>query len=121
MDTAPERYYNAVGDEKPWLNLWTVSYVAVKVLAPHDLLRCYYASLGYVESDADKIWSQILSLQTHYYITTDPNLYPIPKDPLNRAINQLNNPILQRIRTSGLYELEPPLPENPGILIFRRK
>jgi hypothetical protein len=121
MDKRSVRYYNTVGVEKPWLNLWTLSYVAAKQLAPHNRLHCSYASLGYVESDADKMWKHILALQTQYYITTDPSFYPIPSDPLNQAINQLSIPILERIRTSGLYELEPPLPDNAGILIFRRK
>jgi len=121
MDKSPVRYYNTVGVEKPWLNLWTISYVAAKTLAPSNALNCFYASLGYIESDADQRWKQILDLETHYYITTDPDLYPISSDPLDQAINQLSNPILERIRTSGLFVLEPALPEDPGILIFRRK
>ena len=121
MDKSPLRYYNTVGVEKPWLNLWTLSYIAAKKLAPSNVLNCSYASLGYVESDADKMWKHILALQSRYYITTDPNLYPIPSDPVDQAINQLSAPILERIRTSGLYEQEPPLPEDPGILIFHRK
>ncbi len=56
-----------------------------------------------------------------YYITTDPKIYPISDDKQDQALNQLNIPVLKKIQTSGLFKPEPPLPEDSGILIFRRK
>jgi hypothetical protein len=120
-ETRPERYWNIVGDQKPWLNVNTLGYTAAKKLAPSNRQRCYYEYLGYVVSDLDKAWNHVLSLNPFYYITSDPKIYPISADKLDQAINQLNIPILMKVQASGLFELEPPLPEDPGILIFRRK
>lgn len=115
-----ERYWNIVGVEHPWLSSGSISYVAAKNLAPHDL-RCYYDSLGYyLESDPDKAWRKILSMRIRYYVTVDPDLYPVPPDALSQRLNLLNSPILEKVQTSGLFEPEPPLAEDPGILIFRR-
>jgi hypothetical protein len=116
----PEGYWNIVGDQKPWLNVNTLGYTAAKKLAPENRQRCNYGYLGYVVSDLDKTWKHVLSVNPVYYITSDPKIYAISADKLDQAINQLNIPVLKKIQASGLFEPEPPLPENPGILIFRR-
>ena len=72
-------------------------------------------------SDLDKTWNYVLSVNPLYYITSDPRIYPISDDKQDQALNQLNIPVLKKIQTSGLFKPEPPLPEDPGILIFRRK
>ena len=120
-ETRPERYWNVVGDQKPWLNVNTLGYMAAKKLAPENRQRCNYGYLGFVVSDLDKTWNYVLSLNPLYYITSDPKIYPISDDKQDQALNQLNIPILKKIQTSGFFKPEPPLPEDPGILIFRRK
>jgi len=120
-ETRPERYWNIVGEQKPWLNVNTLGYTAAKKLAPENHQRCNYGYLGYVVSDLDETWKHVLSANPVYYITSDPKIYPISADKLDQAINQLNIPILNKVQSSGLFELGPPLPGAKGILIFRRK
>ena len=90
-------------------------------MAPENRERCNYGYLGYVVSDLDETWKHVLSLNPRYYITSDPEIYPISADKLDQAVNQLNIPVLKKVQTSGLFEPEVALPEYPGILIFRRK
>jgi hypothetical protein len=120
-DTPAGRYWNIVGDQKPWLNVNTLGYTAAKKLAPENRQRCYYGYLGFMVSDLDKTWNYVLSVNPLYYITSDPRIYPLSDDKQDQALNQLNIPVLKKIQTSGLFKPEPPLPEDPGILIFRRK
>jgi hypothetical protein len=120
-ETRPERYWNIVGDQKPWLNVNTLGYTAAKKLAPENRQRCYYGYLGFMVSDLDKTWNYVLSVNPLYYITSDPKIYPISDDKQDQALNQLNIPVLRRIQNSGRFELEPPLGEDRGVLIFRRK
>ena len=111
---ATEDRNNVIGVELSWLNLHSVAYHAAKNLAPGNI-RCLYDNLGYVESDPDRAWSKVLSLNTLYYITVDPVLYPVPSDPFN----QVSVPALDRVRSSSMFAQEAPLQENPAILIFR--
>lgn len=120
-DTRGERYWSIVGDQKPWLNVNTLGYTAAKQLAPENRQRCYYGYLGYIVTDLEETWNYVLSLNPRYYITSDPEVYPISADKMDQAVNQLNAPVLKKVQSSGLFEPEPPLPEDPGILIFRRK
>jgi hypothetical protein len=120
-ETRPERYWNIVGDQKPWLNVNTLGYMAAKKLAPENRQRCNYGYLGFMVSDLDETWNHVLSLNPLYYITSDPKIYPISADKQDQAANQLNIPVLRRIQNSGRFELEPPLAEDRGVLIFRRK
>ena len=110
-----------MGDQKPWLNVNTLGYMAAKKLAPENRQRCNYGYLGFMVSDLDETWNYVLSLNPLYYITSDPKIYPISADKQDQAANQLNIPVLRRIQNSGRFELEPPLAEDPGVLIFRRK
>jgi len=120
-DNVPERYWNIVGDQKPWLNVNTLAYHAAKILAPGNGQRCYYGYLGYVVSDLDKTWKYVLLLNPRYYITSDPERYPISADRMDQALNQLNLPVLKRVQSSGLFDPESPLAEDRGILIYRQK
>lgn len=106
--------YNFVGVELPWLNHHSVSYFAAKSMTPRNA-RCYYRPLGYVESDPERAWSLMMSLNALYYITVDPDLYPVPSDPFN----QVTLPVLQRVRNSDMFQQEGSLPGSPAILIFR--
>jgi len=110
-----------VGDQKPWLNVNTLGYTAAKKLAPENRQRCYYGYLGFMVSDLDKTWNYVLSVNPLYYITSDPKIYPISDDKQDQALNQLNIPVLKKVQTSGLFKPEPTLPEDSGVLIFRRK
>jgi hypothetical protein len=117
-----ERYWNIVGDSRPWLNVNTLGYVAAKKFTVEDQLRCSYSGIGgYFVDDAKAEWNRILSLNPHYYIATDPDVYPVPDDKVSRAIAQLNLPVLNEIERSGLFKPEPALHEDPGIMIFRRE
>jgi hypothetical protein len=119
-ETRSERYWNVVGDQKPWLNVNTLGYTATKQLLLQNRQRCTYGYLGYVVSDLDDTWKHVLSLNPMYYITSDPKIYPISDDRQDQALNQLNIPVLEKVQTSGLFKAEPALPEDPGVLIFRR-
>ena len=120
-ETRSVRYWNIVGDSRPWLNVNTLAYTAAKQLTTENRLRCYYGYVGgYFVSDLDKIWREIISLSPLYYITSDPDIYPIPRDKLNQALNQFNIPLLHKIQTSDVFKPQPTLREDPGVLIFRR-
>jgi hypothetical protein len=122
VKTGSHRYWNIIGIEKPWLNQNSAGYFAAKKLAPHSRLGCYYGSvLNFYEFDPDKIWKNILSLKIRYYIAMNPDSHPVPPDSHSQAINRNYLPMLKKIQTSGLFETEPPLVEDAGILIFRRK
>jgi hypothetical protein len=114
-------YWNGFGIELRWFNRDSAAYFAAKNLAPQNQLGCYYTTIHIWFWDLDKIWKHILSLQIRYYVTISPELNPIPADPGLQAINQNYLPMLKKVQTSGLFELQPSLPEAPGVLIFRRK
>jgi hypothetical protein len=117
-----ERYWNIVGDSISWLNANTVAYVAAKTLAPQKRLHCYYAYLTeFFEADVEKAWNRVLSLKPRYYIALHPDIYPIAPNRALQAVNQLNIPVLTEVQTSDVFEREPPLAEDRGVLIFRRK
>jgi len=118
---ASQTFWNIIGIEKPWLNQNSAGYFAAKNLAPYNRVGCQYGSVhNFFESDPDKVWNNILSAQIHYYITISPDSHPVPEDSYNQAINRNYLAMLHKVQRSGLFELEPPLAEDPDILIFRR-
>jgi hypothetical protein len=122
IKTAAQHYWNIIGIEKPWLNANSAGYFAAKNLAPYNRLGCQYGSVhSFFESDPDKVWNNVLSTQIRYYITISPGSRPVPEDSYNQAINRNYLPVLRKVQTSGLFEVEPPIAEDPSILIFRRK
>jgi hypothetical protein len=116
-------YWNIIGIELVWLNSHSANYVAAKNLGLDDRLGCYYGSAwDSVEFDPNKIWTNILSANIHYYIAVNPDSNPVPPgDAHLQAVNRNYLPMLKKVQGSGLFELEPPLAEDPRILIFRRK
>ena len=117
-----DRYWNVVGDSRPWFNENTLGYVAAKQFAVADRVRCAYTGIaGYFDADVNAGWSRVLALNPHYYIATDPDIYPIPDDKISQAIDRLNLPLLNRVETSGLFAPEPVLREDPGVMIFRQE
>ena len=107
-----------------WLGPEPANYVAAKnSLLQNHLLPCYYGYLGvdFFGSTVTDAWSSMLSNQARYFVTVDPKIYPVPALVFNKTLNQDNFPVmLEKVRNSGLFEAEPPLREDPGILIFRR-
>jgi hypothetical protein len=119
-DESVHRYWTIIGDQKAWLNEHTLGYTAAKELARFTQQHCDYDTLGYMGSDVDEAWERVLRAKPRYYITTDPVVYVVADDKLDRALNQLNAPVLREVETSGLFEAEPVLPEDPGVIIFKR-
>lgn len=125
-------------DSKPYLNIlaidpalqgdWLAPEPANYVAAKNSLLQnhrppCYYGYLGvdFFGSTVADAWNSMLSNQARYFITVDPKIYPVPALVFNKTLNEDNFPVmLEKVQTSGLFEAEPPLREDPGILIFRR-
>jgi hypothetical protein len=120
-DKNGSRYWNVFGIELPWLNRESAGYFAAKNLAPHNRLGCYYGTVRIWFSDLDKIWSDMLSLQIHYYISMRPDPDPVASDWHSQLINQNYRPMLEKVQTSPLFELEPPVVEDSAVLIFRGK
>jgi hypothetical protein len=117
-----DRYWNIVGIESPWLNWESAGYFAAKNLGPDNRIGCRYSSgYSFFGTDPDKIWARILSEPVHYYVTMNPDLYTVPSDQHSQATNRNYLPMLKRVQASGLFEVEPPLAEDPRIMILRRK
>jgi hypothetical protein len=123
VKTAAEPYWNIIGIELLWLNSHSANYVAAKTLGLDDRLGCYYVSVyDSVEFDPNIIWTKILSKNVHYYVAVNPDSNPVPSgDAHLQAVNRNYLPMLKKVQSSGLFELEPPLAEDPDVLIFRRK
>jgi hypothetical protein len=87
-------------------------------------LPCQYGYLGdnfFGVEDVSRAWESILSRKAQYVIVVDPAPYPTPAVVFNKALSRENGPILlQKLESSAVFELQPHLPEDPGILIFHR-
>ena len=119
-DIEAQPYRNLVGVEKPWLNEHSANYIAAKNRFLDRPIGCRYESFGY-ENDPEKIWNHILS-SIRYYITLDPGSNPVPPEDAHLAKININYlPTLTRVQTSGLFQLQPTLAEDPSVWIFRRK
>ena len=122
MKTSFQNYWNIIGIEEPWLNQNSAGFFAAKNLAPYNRVGCQYGSVySPIDPDPDKIWNNILSAKIQYYVTINPDSHPIPEDSAMQAVNRNYLPMLKKVQSSGLFELEPPLAQDPDILIFRRK
>lgn len=119
----PERPWNIVGIELPWLNKNSASYAAAKTLAPRRLLGCRYDSIfSFTVFEPDELWRRIGEMDLRYYVVLSPEAGAIPAgDPHLEAINRNYRPVLERLRASGEFLLEPPVPEDPDLLIYRRR
>ncbi|MGH7846107.1 MAG: hypothetical protein ACREQW_13185 [Candidatus Binatia bacterium] len=119
--TGSERYWTIIGIEQPWLNHESAAYFAAKSLSFDNRIGCHYGSVRDFSQSPEKIWNWILSAQIRYYVTMNPDPDPVAADSHSQALNRNYLPMLKKVRTSGLFDLEPPLPDAPGILIFRRR
>jgi len=118
--THSQRYLTIIGIDLPWLNHESAAYFAAKSLASHNAVGCDYATVRSFSESPDKIWSWILSARIRYYVVITPDLHPVGADSHSQALNRNYLPMLKKVQSSGLFELEPPLSEDPSILIFRR-
>lgn len=107
--------YTVIGVELPWLNSETVSYFASKRRLENHL-RCYYIPLGFAQSDPEVVIAAVMTVDPQYFVTLDPDLYPIPAD----AFNQVSVKILDEARTEKTIAEESPLAEDPAVLFFHR-
>ena len=116
-------YLNIIGIELPWLNQNSASYFAAKVLGPRRLVGCSYGSVySFSLPEPDEIWRSLLAANIRYYVTKRPSAHAVRSaDPHLTAINRNYLPVLRILRASGAFTLEPSLPEDPEILIFRSK
>jgi tetratricopeptide (TPR) repeat protein len=86
-------------------------------------LPCHYGYFGegFFGSEVSQAWDSMLARRTQYVVVVDPAKYSIPPQVFNQALSRENFPVvLRNLETSALFAQEPPLVENPGILIFRR-
>ena len=128
IKTASSPYLNILAIDLTLQGDWLGPEPANYVVAKNSLLQnrrppCYYGYLGvdFFGSTVADAWNSMLSNRARYFITVDPKIYMVPAFVLNKTLNQDNFPvILEKVQTSGLFEAEPPLREDPGILIFRR-
>jgi len=107
-----------------WLAPEPANYVVAKQrLRSGGELPCQFGYLGdnFFGSDVSSAWESILSRRAQYVIVADQSAYPTPAQVFNQALSRDNFPVLlARLETSDLFEREPPLPQDSGILIFRR-
>ncbi|MCG3210319.1 MAG: hypothetical protein FOGNACKC_03950 [Anaerolineae bacterium] len=113
-ETGAERY-TVIGVELSWLNSETVSFFASKNrLQTHR--RCFYIPLGFAESDPEVVVAAVMTFDPIYFVTLDPDLYPIPTNPLN----QVDLAILEQARDEKTIAEDEPLAEEPAVLFFHR-
>ena len=107
-----------------WLAPEPANYIVAKQrLREGGELPCEYGYLGdgFFGADVEQAWQSLVTRRAQHVIVADPGVYPIPPQVFNRALSQENLPVvLRKLTTSGLFELDSRLPEDPGILIFRR-
>jgi hypothetical protein len=119
----PQRPWNIVGIELPWLNKNSASYAAAKALSPRGEMGCRYDSIySFTVFEPGELWRRIGAMDLRFYVTKAPEADPIPAgDRHLAAINRNYRPVLDRVRASAEFALEPPLPEDPQLLVFRRR
>jgi hypothetical protein len=114
-------YWNIIGESRAWLNVNTLRYTAAKRRVLNKGGSCSYSGVGgYFVVDDEAEWERILSLAPHYYIATEPDVYPPLSDKISQAINGVNVPLRKRVETSGLFERQAGPQYDPGVAIFRR-
>ncbi len=99
--------------EEPWFNANTLAYMSASRHERQNY-RCYFTSLGYAESDVDRAWDRVATLNTLYFVTLVPDV-PLTSP---QALNQVSAPILSRVEESGMFD-RAPATNDPAVLIFR--
>jgi hypothetical protein len=107
-----------------WLAPEPANYIVAKRrLREGGDLPCEYGYLGdsFFGADVGRAWQSIVARRAQHVIVADPAVYPTPPQVFNQALSRENFPVvLLKLTTSELFELDSRLPEDPGILIFRR-
>jgi len=126
-DATPLRYVNIIAIDPAfrgdWLAPEPANYVATRNAGPTNAPTCVY---GYAGGDfsgerADRAWDDVVSQNVRYVITIDPGVYTIPSKTYHPALDAKHFPSFwSELERSPLFRAEPPLPEDPGIRIFRR-
>jgi hypothetical protein len=127
-DTAPQPYANTIAIDPAFRGDWLAPEPA-NYVAARDAIRnakgpsCVYgyAGGGFLGERADTAWDDLVSQNIRYIVTVDPRIHTVPAKTYNRALDEKHFPILwSHLEQSSLFSAEPPLPEDPGIRIFRR-
>jgi hypothetical protein len=122
-------YLVIIGVDPSIMGDWLAPVPANYVLAKRRLLTrrpslCHYDYLGggFFGGTASEVWSDMLARRARYFVTVDERVYPVPGMVYNRGLDAENFPVLlQHVRESERFDAEPPLQEDQGILIFRRR
>jgi len=116
---------NVVGGDYPWLNGNTLSLLAD---ARYTIggRECEYTTLGYIETDPDKAWERVRSLDAPYYVSLDygdsRNRLP-PELAANLSayapVNAVDEAVFRRALDSGEYR---PIPSTRrgGFVVLER-
>lgn len=105
-----------------WLAPFPATYVAMRDRGIKEASYCQYRYLGdgFFGNTAINTWNNILSNKPHYIVTVDPTLYPPSETTVNQSLKPGNFAfILEKIRSSGLFEEQRPISVEKGILVFR--
>jgi hypothetical protein len=93
---------NMVGVEYPWFNANSLAFYAAK----SELftgVHCYYTSLGYAETDAEKAWLRMTEIiKPPYFIGVSREALKQKED----AFNVVSLPVLERVEKSSLFQKE---------------
>jgi len=126
-DTTPLRYVNTIAIDPAfrgdWLAPEPANYVATRDTRNADRPKCVYDYIGggFLGERADAAWGDLVSQNVRYVITVDPGVYTAPTKTYNRALDDKHFPSFwSELERSPLFRPEPPLPEDPGVRIFRR-
>jgi len=126
-DAAPLRYVNSIAIDPAfrgdWLAPEPANYVATRNAGPTNGPACVYGYGGgsFSGERADSVFDDLVSQNVLYVITIDPGVYPIPSKTYSPALDAKHFPSFwSQLERSPLFRSEPPLPEDPGVRIFRR-
>lgn len=107
-----------------WLAPEPANYVVAKSLMTGlQPPPCHYAYIGnsFFGSSVQDAWDRIVSMNVRYVVITDPKIYSPPVNAINQVLDPENiYVILDYLENSGYFHMLFQLPEDPGILIFKR-
>ena len=102
-----------VGAEHSWFNANTLSMISSDRNSRVER-KCYYTSLGYAASDADRAWSRVVATRPPFYLALD---YAAPEKALSPefraavdrtdAFNRVSRGVLARVESSGRFAVVP--------------
>jgi hypothetical protein len=106
--------YSIIGVELPHLNANSAAFYSAK--ARRNLgYRCYYKSLGYAESDAEKAFRRIGDLKARFVVTITPDRLASEADPFNRVAR----PVSERLASDSGFT--PVADLGAGLLVYKRQ